>query len=177
MANQIEINIFLKGDGEQQAVNDNTGTGGDIQGMSQSGSTQSGDTKSTDKNMRALGKYISSQTIETFIGNTKSAISQNIGLITGKTELQQRVNFGMELAQQGVNTFKNAQAGKLVFQGLGLSGSLGVAVGAALSIISTGINLVFQQEQLNIRKSLENLQIQQTRTRAGAGFNRSREGI
>lgn len=176
MANQIEINIFLKGDGEQQAVNDNTGTGGDIQGMSQSGSTQSGDTKSTDKNMRALGKYISSQTIETFISNTKSVISQNIGLITGKTELQQRVNFGMELAQQGVNTFKNAQAGRMIFQAAGKSGGVGAAVGAALSIISYGINLAFKQNQLNIQESLENRQIQQTMSRAGAGFNRSREG-
>lgn len=178
MADQIEINIYMKGDAsaETQGNADNTGTGGNVAGMSQTGNTQSGDTNSGSTDLKPLGKYIASQTIEVFLSNTKSVISQNIGLVTGKNELQQRVNFEMDLVQQGVNTFKNAQAGQVLATSLGMSGGVGFAIGAALSVISYGINLAFKQAQLNLEKSLENKQISQTRTRAGAGFNRSREG-
>lgn len=178
MADQIEINIYLKGN-EQAATNgatDSAGTGGNIEGLSQSGNTQNGTTQSSGTNMKALGKYISSQTIDVFLNNAKSVISQNIGIITGKTELQQRVNFAMSTIQQGVNTYKNAQAGAVMFSSMGMSGGAGFAIGAALSVISYGINMSFRQAQLDLKEGLENRQIQQTRTRAGAGFNKSREG-
>ena len=92
-------------------------------------------------------------------------------MVTGKSELQQRVNFGMEFVQKGVNTYKNAQAGALLF------GTGGAVIGIALSVIGGVIDYGFRTAQLNLERSLENRQISQTRSRAGAGFNRSREGM
>ena len=178
MADQIEINIYMRdgGSGEQTAVADATGAGANVPGVSNSGNTSGGNTKNSTANLGAIGKYVASQTIDVFLANTKSVISQNIGLVTGKSELQQRVNIGMNIIQQGVNTYKNVQAGRILFTSRGMSGGAGAVLGAALSVISYGINLAFEQGQLNIKQNLENYQIAQTRTRAGAGFNRSREG-
>jgi hypothetical protein len=172
MADQIEINIHLKEDEETQggAESNATGKGGNVAGMSQASSTQSGGTKSKTIDTKKLAKYVSSQTIDVFLNNTKSIISQNIGMVTGKSELQQRVNFGMEFVQKGVNTYKNAQAGALLF------GTGGAVIGIALSVIGGVIDYGFRTSQLNLERSLEDRQISQTRSRAGAGFNRSREG-
>lgn len=164
MAEQIEINIHLNGDVED----------GDVVGNG--GSVLKEKTKTPEINAKKLGKYVSSQTLEVFLDNTKNIISQNIGLVTGKTELEQRVNFGLELAQKTTSTYKNAQAGAVMFQSMGLSAGMGAVVGVALSVISTVINYGFKQAQLNLNRGIENRQIAQTRSRAGAGFNRSREG-
>lgn len=175
MADQIEINIHLKGGG-QETASDGVGSGQEIPGLSQPANTQGSGSKTPTVDVGKIGKYISSQTIDVFLNNTKSIISQNIGLVTGKTELQQRVNFGLEVAQQGVNAYKNAQAGAIMFSAMGLSGGAGAVLGVALSAIGTIINYGFRQSQLNLQESLENKQISQIRSRAGAGFNRSREG-
>ena len=177
MADQIEINIYMRdGGGQTSEVDENTGAGGNLPNVSNSNNTSGGATNNKTVDLKALGKYVSSQTLDVFLGNTKSAISQNIGLITGKTELQQRVNFGMQTVQQGVNTYKNAQAGRILFTSMGLSGGLGAVVGGALSVVSNLINIGFRQAQIDIKKGLEDKQIRQLNARAGASFNRSREG-
>ena len=174
MADQIEINIYLKDQEGTSPNSDNvTGTGGNIKGMSQADKDASKDNKA----LASLGKYVASQTISVFLNDTKSAISQNIGLVTGKSELQERVNFGMQVAQQGVNTYKNAMAGATVFAALGMSSGVGAVIGVALSAIEFGINTAFKVNQLNIQESLENRQINQTLSRYGAGYNRSRSGV
>lgn len=174
MADQIEINIYLKGDETSPKTEDAvTGSGGDIKGLSQAGK----DAAKKDKAMAALGQYVASQTISVFLDNVKGGITSNIGLVTGKSELQEKINFGFEVAQQGVNTFKNATAGATVFATAGMSGGLGAVIGVALSVISYGINLAFKQQQLNIQESLENRQINQTLSRNGAGYNKSRSGL
>ena len=76
----------------------------------------------------------------------------------------------MSITQQGVNVYKSAAAGAIAF------GAAGAIAGALGSIMGSEINRAFRQNQLNIQEGLENRQIQQTRTRAGASFNRSREG-
>lgn len=172
MADQIEINIYLKGDDVSNNEDTVVGSGGKIPNMS-----QVGDDKKKDKAMSKLGKYVASQTISVFLNDVKSSISQNIGLITGKTELQERVNFGMQVAQQGVNTYKNAVAGATVFSAMGLSSGIGAVVGVALNAISYGINLAFKVNQLNIEENLENRQRNQTLSRFGAGYNKSRSGL
>lgn len=174
MADQIEINIYLR-DGEASPKSEDTvtGSGSNIPGMSQAGT----DVSKENKAIGALGKYVASQTVSVFLGNVKSAISSNIGLKTGKTELQERINFGMEIAQQGVNTFKNAMAGKILATSAGFSGGAGAVLGVALSAISYGINTAFKQQQLNIQENIENRQINQTLSRYGAGYNKSRSGL
>lgn len=173
MADQIEINIYLKGEGAVPGEDDVTGTGADIDEISKAEK----EAKKKEKAMSALRKYVASQTISVFLGNVKGAITSNIGLVTGKAELQERINFGFEVAQQGVNTYKNAAAGATVFSAAGLSGGVGAVVGVALTAISYGINLAFKQQQLNISENLENRQISQTLSRNGAGYNKSRSGL
>lgn len=175
MADQIAINIYLK-DGGGESQDTATGTGQDVEGISQVANTQAGGSNSNAVDLSPLRKYVASQTIDVFLNNTQGFISSNIGLITGRTELQQKVNFGMQAVSQGVNTYKNAQAGAIMFTGMGMSGALGAVIGAVLSLANAGINLAFKQQQLNIQGNLENIQIQQVQTRAGAGFNRSRRG-
>ena len=174
MADQIEINIYLKNDGttpdSQDAV---VGSGGDIPGLSQASS----DATKQNQALSAMGKYVASQTISVFLDNVKGSISSNIGLITGKTELQERVNFGMQIVQEGVNTFNNAAAGAAVFSALGMSTGVGAVIGVALSAINYGINIAFNVRQLNIQENLENRQISQTLSRNGAGYNKSRSGV
>lgn len=173
-ADQIEINIYLKGEsGSDKSQDDVTGTGGNLEGLSQA----NGADKKKDKALSSLGKYVASQTIGVFLNDTKNAISQNIGLITGKTELQQRVNFGMQVMQQGANTYRNAQAGAVLTSTLGLGTGIGVVIGVALTAIQFGINTAFKQQQLNIQENLENKQISQTLGRYGAGYNKSRSGL
>ena len=174
MADQIEINIYLKDSESTSTSKDNvTGTGGDVKGLSQAGK----DAKKQEKALSNLGKYVASQTVSVFLNDVKGSISSNIGLVTGKTELQERVNFSMEIAQQGVNTFKNATAGATVFATAGLSSGVGAVIGVALSAISYGINRAFKVQQLNIQENLENRQLSQISSRNGAGYNRSRSGL
>lgn len=174
MADQIEINIYLKDSENTASSKDSvTGTGSDVPNMSQAGK----DASKRDKALSNLGKYVASQTVSVFLNDIKGSVSSNIGLITGKTELQEKVNFGMEIAQQGVNTFKNATAGATIFATAGLSAGAGAVIGVALSAISYGINRAFRVQQLNIQESLENRQISQTLSRNGASYNRSRSGL
>ena len=174
MADQIEINIYLKDDAGTPTSDDNvTGTGGDIAGMAKT----PGSENKKDKALKNLGKYVASQTIGVFIQDTKGAISQNIGLVTGKRELQERVNFGMEVVQQGVNTFKNAYAGATIASAAGIGGGWGVLIGVALTAIQFGINTAFKYNALGIQENLENKQINHTLSRYGAGYNKSRSGL
>lgn len=176
MASQYEIKIIV---GDKVKDKDKVvGSGGNIAGMSQVATTENGTTQKTkeDNSSVKLGKYIASQTIGTFINNTKSNVASTIGLVTGRSELQERVNFGLEMAQKGTNTIKNAQAGAILATSVGLSSGIGAVIGVALSVISEGINLAFRQAQLNLAQGIEARQLDQVRTRAGASFNRSRSG-
>lgn len=178
MAEQIEINIYLKGGGGESKTSIDSspiGTGQEVKGLSQTASTQGGGTASAVDN-KPLIKYISSQTIDVFLNNTKGVISQNIGIITGKAELQQRVNFGLEAIQQGVNTYGNVMAGVTVASAVGLSTVAGGIIGGVLSIASFGIDLAFKNAQIGLEQGVENRQLSQIISRSGARVNRSRGG-
>lgn len=176
MADQIAINIYLK-DGGTTSQDTTTGTGQNVEGISQVSTTQGDGTPSNTVDLAPLRKYVASQTIDVFLNNTTSLISSNIGLITGRTELQQKVNFGMQAVQQGVNTYKNAQAGAVITSTMGMGGTVGAVIGVVASILNLSINKSFRQAQLQLQQGLENKQLQQITTRAGANVNRSREGV
>lgn len=158
-----EINININGDADESPK---------VKGMS---STSSASDKQEQAQKR-LGKYIASQTIQPFIQEVKTAVSQDVGLITGNTELQERINLGFQTVQYGVNTYKNMKAGVIIGASVGLSSGAGAAIGLALTVVNTTMNILFNQLQISIKRNLENKQLQQTRTRAGAAFNRSRIG-
>lgn len=158
-----EINININGDIEEQNAS---------KGVSKGNS----DANQLEKNQQRLAKYISSQTIQPFIQEVKSAVTQDIQLVTGNTELQQRVNFGFETVQFGVNTYKNAQAGAILTTSAGLGAGLGIGLGLALTAINTMMQIGFNQLRINLEARQENYQLQQTRSRQGIAYNRSRRG-
>ena len=159
MAYEININI-----------NDVTGSGE----KSQAGVSATPTSTEQEKALKALGKYVSAQVVQPFINTVKSNVTTNIQTVTGNTELQQRVNFGFEIAQFGVQTYQNVQAGAVIGTSLGIGGLAGGAIGLALTAVSTGIELYNNKRQIDLQERLENKQLQQTRERAGVMYNRSR---
>lgn len=159
MAYEININI----NSDVEAI---TESGGNVAGMSNVGSNA--------KSAKALGQYVAAQTIEPFIQNVKTQISQNIQLVTGNAELQQRVNFGMEIIQFGVNTYKNAKAGMVVSSSMGMSAAGGALLGVALSVLGATMQIMFNQTQLDLQKRVESYQLKQLHDRQGIAYNRSR---
>ncbi len=159
-----EINININGDVEASET---------TQGVSGT----SGKASEQEKAQKQLAKYISAQTIEPFIANVKQNITQNIQVVTGNTDLQQRVNFAMETVQFGVNTYKNVAAGAVIGTQLGIGGVAGGVIGLALTAINTAMNIAFEQQRLNLQERMENYQLTQSRSRFGSAYNRTREGV
>lgn len=126
------------------------------------------------KAQKKLAGFVSSQAIQPFVNTIKSNVTSNIQIVTGNTDLQQRVNFAFEIAQFGQNTFQNIQAGGIIATGLGLSGLAGGAIGLALTAVNTGIQIYGNKKQIDLQERMENYQLQQTRERAGAMYNSSR---
>lgn len=160
-----EINININGNAEDLDSAQST-----------AGVSKSPTSKEQEKATKALGKYVAAQTIQPFIQNVKTAVSQNIGIVTGSSELQERVNFGMEVAQYGVQTFQNVQAGASLGAALGVGGPVGALVGLALTAINTVMQIEFNKMQLQLKQQMEGYQLQQVRERAGAAYNKSRLG-
>lgn len=159
-----EINININGDIEDLELNE---------GVSGSGKKETEQEKAL-KNMKG---YIAAQTIEPFIAQVKQNITQNIQVVTGNSDLQQRVNFAMETVQFGVNTYKHAKAGGAIGEKLGIGMKGGVLIGLALTAVHTAMNIAFEQQRLNLQERMENYQLQQSRSRFGSAYNRSREGV
>lgn len=126
------------------------------------------------KGMKALSAFVVGQTITPFINGVKTQISQNVGLITGSQELQERVNFGMQMLETGTNLFSAGAGGVALASSIGMSAGAGGFLGVALAVVNMGIQIGFRQQQINIRSDLEDRQIQHTRSRMGASFNKSR---
>lgn len=156
-----EINININGDieAEQTGISKSTGTSNE-----------------SEKAQKQLGKYIASQTIQPFIQEVKTQVTQNVQLVTGSSELQNRINLGFEAVQFGVNTYKNAQAGAIITSSMGLGGGVGIGLGLALTAITTAMQIAFNQLQINLQKRMENYQLEQVRSRAGIAYNKSRSG-
>lgn len=159
MAYEINININGDVEAEQTGISKSTGTSNE-----------------NDKAQKQLGKYIASQTIQPFIQEVKTQVTQNVQLVTGSSELQNRINLGFEAVQFGVNTYKNAQAGAVITSSMGLGGGVGIALGLALTAITTAMQISFNQLQINLQKRMENYQLEQVRSRAGIAYNKSRSG-
>lgn len=162
MAYEIDINIH-----------DLTADGTGISGLN----TEQKIDAEREKAAKNLGKYIAAQTITPFVGNIKQQVTQNIQIVTGNSELQQRVNMGLTTVQFGINTYKNAKAGAILGQAVGIGGLAGTAIGLALTAIETTMSIEFERLRLRLQAQMENYQLQQTRSRFGSAYNRTREGV
>lgn len=172
----MRIDIYTHGDVTEAPSADIPTTSADMKGMSTGGSTKTGTTKTGTIDYKPLKTYVSSQTLTVFIDNTKELITSNVGLITGKQELQQRVDLALSTFQKASNMAGNIGAGETIARTLGWSKGAGGVLGAMLSIFQFGLNTYFAQQNLNLQASIENKQIQQTASRMGASYNRSRSG-
>lgn len=164
---QYQININLNGD---------VGSGeGKVSSSHDIGTDNKTDKKAI-ASTKALGKYVATQTIQPFIQQATNYIVSNVQLTTGSSQLQQKVDFGMQVVNAGVSAFKNAQAGALLTASMGLGGPVGLAIGLSLSVASIGMNIGFKQAQLNLKEKEEGHQIAYTQNRFGSAFNMSRRG-
>ena len=174
--NKMRIDIYTHGD-ITEAPSGNVATSSqEMRGMSTSGSTRAGTTGTGAVDYKPLKTFVSSQTLTVFIDNTKELITSNVGLVTGKQELQQRVDLALSTFQKATNMAGNIGAGATITQALGWGKLTGGILGAVLSVFQFGLNTYFAQQNLNLQASIENKQIQQTASRMGASYNRSRSG-
>lgn len=162
MAYEIDINI----------------NGGDFQNdILQADEPQAGskDVQSdANKGAKALSAFIVGQTITPFINGVKTQLSQNVGLITGSQELQDRINFGMQMIETGSSLVTAGAGGVALASSLGMSAGVGGVIGVAFAVVNMGMQIGFRQQQIDLRSDLEDRQIQHTKSRMGAGYNRSR---
>jgi hypothetical protein len=93
---------------------------------------------------------------------TVSFVTSNVGLTTGNTEAQQRIEFGMNTAQQ--------------IGAVGASLAAGNYLAAALVIINKLTSIAFRQSQIDLEQSIESESLAVSRQRFGIAFNRSRLG-
>lgn len=134
-----------------------------------------------DKTAGQIGKsvmmYVASKTVQPFIQQTVTSVSSRISLVTGKKSVAEKINFGMSLANQTINTVSTASAGYAMGKTMGIGGGWGTVLAIAVNVISTGINLIFKNQELKAQKQMQNLQSQMVQSRAGVNVNASREGI
>ena len=174
--NKMRIDIYTHGDVTEAPQGDVVTSSADVRGMSTGGSTKASTTETGTVDYKPLKQYVASQTLTVFIDNTKDLITSNVGMITGKQELQQRVDFALSAIQKGSNVLGNMGAGAVITQTLGWGKGIGNVIGFVLSFVQLGINSLMTQTNLNMQAIIENKQINQTASRMGASYNRSRSG-
>lgn len=167
--NRMEIDIYVR---DEARVDEESqiGKGNSINGLSTKTSQKS-------KSNTALKTFVVSQTVSVFLDNSKGFISNNIGLVTGRKQLQQQVDFAIDTVQRVTHLSENAAAGAAITTAMGMGGGIGVAIGLAVTAVSYAINKAFEQAQLNIQRNLQDKQIQGTRSHLGAWVNKSRSGL
>lgn len=163
MAYEININI-----------NDNTGNAG-VNGSGTS-PIENAQSNKVDVNAKRLGKYITAQTIQPMIQKTISFATSNVELQTGSIAQQQKTDAVMQGVSMGVDTYKNAMAGSAIVASLGGSAMVGGALGIALSVLNFGLDVLFKQQQIELKKEHENYQRAYLYNRAGMAYSQSRRG-
>ena len=123
-----------------------------------------------------LSTMLASKTIDAGLKRVVSFVASNVQLVTGSSEMQQRVNVAMQIASYGSQTLSNIATAQTYAVGLGLGVGTGVAIGVALSLAQIGIDYAEKAAQLRINQIIENQRLEQIRSRAGYSFNRSRMG-
>jgi hypothetical protein len=117
---------------------------------------------SVDTALEDTGKAIAFKAVKSIADQTVSFMTSNVGLTTGNTEAQQRIEFGMNTAQQ--------------VGALGASLVAGNYLAAALMILNKVTSISFAQKQIDLEQSIETESLNLSRQRAGVAFNRSRLG-
>ena len=164
MADEIKIDIYLN-------------EGGGTTGSAGVSATSSKPSDKLEKQRQRLGQFVASKTIGAFINNTKTALSQNVGIVTGRKEIQDRINFGMSTIQLGQELYSNAIGTASLVSAVGGSAIAGGILGVVLTATNYGLNLALKTQQLSLAENLENQQIKYVNSRLGASYNNSRSNV
>lgn len=84
-------------------------------------------------------------------------------LKTGQNELQQRAQFNYDVGMRVLN------AGESILVGAAVGGLPGAVAGLALSLTHTVIDISQRQQDLDLKRSLEQIQVRENVIRAGGG--------
>ena len=153
-------------------IEDSTGGNSQIAGGGSGASADSVSTSGTavaTKNI-GLGSFVATQAVKPFLQQTKNFLVNNVELMTGSTELQQRVDFDMQLLGD-VGTIASSTAA-----GAAIGGPVGAGVGFVVGIVQVAMGYYFNQQQINLQAQVEDRQINYLTNRAGPAFNMSRRG-
>lgn len=146
MANQYEIIIKARGEGEgyDSTLPDNIGGG------------ESG-TQATSDNLKAFAKVGAATALAKSTFQWQASL---VGRNTGNSDIQQKIDAGMTIAQQGI--------------GIIAAFAVGGPVGGVLAIAATGLSYAKQSEANQYTRYWENIELGLLRYRAGPSLNRSR---
>lgn len=120
-----------------------------------------------------LASLVAHKMSSTFLNTSKQIIMNNVHTNLGNSEIEQRINFGMNMVQKGVSTITGGLA---LSATLGVTGPIGIGIAATLGIIDFAANTIVRQNEINNNARVENEQLQVLRGRMGVQFNRSRTG-
>lgn len=149
-------------------IEDGAGGNSQIAGGGADSTSTSGATKAT-KDV-GLGTFVATQAIKPFLQQTKNFLVNNVELMTGSTELQQRIDFDMQLLGD-VGSVLSTTAG-----GATIGGPIGAGVGFIVGGLQVAMGYFFNQQQINLQAQIEDRQINYLTNRAGPAFNMSRRG-
>lgn len=160
-----EININMKGGGgTSQEDDDKT-------------KVPSKEDKTPGQIANSVMMYVASKTVQPFIRQSVSNYSNQISIVSGKKSVAEKINLGMEMATQTINSVSTATAGYAMGKTMGIGGVKGSILAIAISAITSGIQLAFKNSEMQARRQMQNMQAQMVQNRAGTNVNSSREGI
>ena len=93
-------------------------------------------------------------TVKSFATQIVNDRVSKVELRTGSRDLQERANFINGIAQKGLSFAENIATGAII------GGGVGAVIGLAVSVAQTSIELGQRQEELNLRRALENQSLQ-----------------
>lgn len=125
---------------------------------------------------KAIGKGLISYRsyVKPFVNQLVSQQINTVSLRTGAQELQDRLSFGYQMIQSGVNMVESIAIGAM------MGGAAGAVVGAVMSVTTTAISYAHKQSVLDMNRSLEDITISGRNIRAGGSistFKSSRETV
>lgn len=124
---------------------------------------------------RDFSKYIVTKTLKPYAQQTLNYAVSNVGLTTGSTELQQKVELGQSAANMVIDGYTSIKAGIATAAGFGLSTGAGAAVALAIFAVGKAVDYSFKAARLNLEKAVEAERLAIARTRAGIVWNQRGE--
>ena len=136
------------------------------------GESKKKDSKSKQK--VGAGIFTAYTIIDPFVKKAQNIMMDNVQTQYANTELSQRIQIGLDVANKAVDISANLIGGKTIAIALGLGAKFGLVAGAVLSAGSIAIDFISSMNKTNNQRIVENETLQVLRGRAGIQFNKSR---